>query len=1002
MTLVLLEMKKTLLLKVILGLLTLCYFDTNAQRLKYHRIEAEIQPNQLENLLNNGLEIDHFGYEDKLHFTAEVSDRDITLLKKNKISFKYIIKDLEQSYQKINAEIDRNNIKAKVDVATPSNFTLGSYAGFYTLQEMTNILDQMRALYPNLISAKTSIGNSVEGRPLYMVKISDNPDQDENEPEVCLNAVHHAREPMSMSQLIFLMWHLLENYNSDKEIKTLLNSSEIYIIPCVNPDGYVYNYTTNPNGGGMWRKNRKNNGNGTYGVDLNRNYGYKWGLDNVGSSGTTSSDTYRGTSGFSEVETATMRNFYNQHSIVTTFSFHSYGNYCIYPNEWEQTNTNPEKTLLGQMATYFTVENAFKTGNVWETLAYLSNGGAGDWLYHEQTTKGKIYGFTPEIGSSTDGFWPASSRILPLCNATIEMNKKLLRVSTYYAKATPSNTSFSTLSASVAYQFQNFSVKPATYTVSLAPVSPQITSVGSPKTYANLTMLQTQADGINFTVDSSTALGTTLKFLLTVNNGLSAQTDTVSLIYDCGLPTNLTSNSISASTATLLWTGLSAATTYYVSYKTAAATTWSTEIAVSSPSATLSGLSSFTDYNWRVRSSCGGFSAIGSFKTLCGTPTSLTASAISSFGATLTWVAVPSATSYAIQYRPIGSSTWSTATATTGSLLINGLGAYATHEFQVNATCSTSTSVFSPSANFTTYCPGATAPSSTCTPAKCFNETAGLVSVEAENFNTKIAGTGTAASRTWTTLSVSTASGGVCMTTSGTSVNTGTSLNGPRMDYPIYFNTTGTYYIWVRMAAGSQTTNDDSFHVGIDGVGRTNTMTTTGNYNNGSTSWTWVGSINSVRISVNIPTTGYHTLNVWMREDGTRIDKIIMSNSSTFTPTSTGNAQSASCTTPVVAQARATNEAAGEVEFSEELTEEINATAYPNPFTNELIINFQKSKTTGMSLRLLDMNGREVHQQTLTESEREIILNPTNLPAGNYLIDMRRGNKKKVLRVNKN
>jgi len=55
-----------------------------------------------------------------------------------------------------------------------------------------------------------------------------------------------------------------------------------------------------------------------------------------------------------------------------------------------------------------------------------------------------------------------------------------------------------------------------------------------------------------------------------------------------------------------------------------------------------------------------------------------------------------------------------------------------------------------------------------------------------------------------------------------------------------------------------------------------------------------------------------------------------------------------------------------------------------------------------MNLRLLDMNGREVHQQTLTESEREVILNPTNLPAGNYLIDMRRGNKKKVLRVNKN
>lgn len=995
-------MKKHLLLNLLVGLLMLCYFNTQAQRIKYHRIEAEIEPALLEYLLNNGLEIDHFGYENKRNFTAEVSDHDIALFKKNKISFKYIIKDLEQNYQKINAEIDRRNAKMKVDVATPSNFTLGSYGGFYTLTQMTNILDQMRALYPNLISVKSSIGNSVEGRPMYLVKISDNPDQDESEPEICLNAVHHAREPMSMSQLIFFMWHLLENYNTDKEIKTLLNSTELYIIPCVNPDGYIYNQTTNPNGGGMWRKNRKNNGNGTFGVDLNRNYGYKWGLDNVGSSGTTSSETYRGTAGFSEIETVNMRNFYNQRSIVSTFSFHSYGNYCIHPNEWEKTNTNPEKALFQQMGAYFTAENGFKYGNVWETLAYLSNGGAGDWLYHEQTTKGKIYTFTPEIGASTDGFWPASSRIIPLCNSTIEMNKKLLRVSTYYAKATPSGSSFNTLSATLPYKFQNFSVKPATYTVSLAPVSPQITSVGSPKTYSNLTMLQTQSDGIGFTIDSSTSLGSTLKFLLTVDNGLSAQTDTVSLIYDCGIASNLTSSNITSNTATLSWTGINGVNDYFVSYKTASATTWGAETPITGTTLNVSSLTGFTDYNWRVRSSCGGFSATGSFKTQCGTPTSLTTTALSSTGATLAWGAVSSATSYAIQYRPVGGTTWTSATATTGSLAITGLGAFAAHEFQVRATCSTSTGVFSPSANFTTYCPGATAPSTTCTPAKCFNETAGLISMEAENFNTKVTGTGTAASRTWTSLSVSTASGGICMTTSGTGVSTGNSLNGPRMDYPIYFNTAGTYYIWVRMSAGSRTTNDDSYHVGVDGVARTTTITNNGNYNNGSSNWTWIGSLNAVRVSVIIPTTGYHTLNLWMREDGTRIDKIIMSNSSTFTPTGTGNTQSASCNIPVVAQARATNEAVGEVKFSEELTDEINATAYPNPFTNELIIDFKKSKTTGMNLRLLDMNGRELHQETLTESEREIILSPVNLPAGNYLIDMRRGNKKKVIRVNKN
>ena len=60
------------------------------------------------------------------------------------------------------------------------------------------------------------------------------------------------------------------------KLRNIVDSTEMYFIPCVNPDGYVYNETTNPNGGGYWRKNRRNNNDGSYGVDLNRNYGYEW------------------------------------------------------------------------------------------------------------------------------------------------------------------------------------------------------------------------------------------------------------------------------------------------------------------------------------------------------------------------------------------------------------------------------------------------------------------------------------------------------------------------------------------------------------------------------------------------------------------------------------------------------------------------------------------------------------------------------------------------------
>ena len=97
-----------------------------------------------------------------------------------------------------------------------------------------------------------------------------------------------------MVSLIYFMQYILSQYGTDPEITCLINNRELYFVPCANPDGYVYNQTTNPNGGGFWRKNRRNNGDGTFGVDLNRNFDYNWGFDNNGSSPITSSEVYRG------------------------------------------------------------------------------------------------------------------------------------------------------------------------------------------------------------------------------------------------------------------------------------------------------------------------------------------------------------------------------------------------------------------------------------------------------------------------------------------------------------------------------------------------------------------------------------------------------------------------------------------------------------------------------------------------------------------------------------
>ena len=118
-----------------------------------------------------------------------------------------------------------------------------------------------------------------------------------NEPKLLYNAIHHAREPASLSNIIFYMWYLLERYSIDPEVKYLVDNTQMYFVPCINPDGYIYNENTDPDGGGLWRKNRRNHG-GHYGVDLNRNYGFNWGFNNQGSSSSSQSETYRGDSAF--------------------------------------------------------------------------------------------------------------------------------------------------------------------------------------------------------------------------------------------------------------------------------------------------------------------------------------------------------------------------------------------------------------------------------------------------------------------------------------------------------------------------------------------------------------------------------------------------------------------------------------------------------------------------------------------------------------------------------
>ena len=345
------------------------------------------------------------------------------------LNYRYeVLIDDWQAYYNKREKLTSLEKKAAVENSTKqfgvANFGFGSMGGYYTYDEVVRKLDTMKLLYPNLITIKSEIGKTIEGRTVYSVKISDNPDIDEEEPEVLYTALIHAREPESMMQMLYFMFYLLENYGTDPEATYLVDNRELYFIPVINPDGYVYNQTISPKGGGMWRKNRKNNGSGSFGIDLNRNFGpsYYWNAPNGGSSLDAADETYRGVSPFSEPETENIANFVIGRKIKNALNYHTYSNLLIYPYGALEKET-PDSLIFREFATDMTKLNHYTTGTDQSTVGYSTRGNSDDFMYDGDTSLiGKIFAMTPEVGNSTDGFWPAESRIFPLAEENLFPN----------------------------------------------------------------------------------------------------------------------------------------------------------------------------------------------------------------------------------------------------------------------------------------------------------------------------------------------------------------------------------------------------------------------------------------------------------------------------------------------------------------------------------------------------------------------------------------------------
>jgi carboxypeptidase T len=325
-------------------------------------------------------------------------DQDLAVLRAAGLPFQVAIRDMEAHYAQ---ELARFG-PFQTETLTPP-VGQGAMGGHYTLAQMEAILDGFAQSYPGLCSTKTSIGTSLQGRDIWVVKISDNVAQSENEARAYFDAVHHAREPVSMTATLDFMDWLLSSYGSDPDATFLVDERELYFVPCVNPDGYEFNRQNSPGGGGMWRKNRRANADGTAGVDLNRNYATGWSAPNGGNSTSGSSDTYRGTAPFSEPESAAIEAFMTGMGFSQSCSTHTYTDVLLYPWGW-QTGGPANASDYEALAPRFVDDSGVPFGPV-STQLYIAAGGAVD---HHHAAHGTI-SWTPELGRANEGgFWPNS------------------------------------------------------------------------------------------------------------------------------------------------------------------------------------------------------------------------------------------------------------------------------------------------------------------------------------------------------------------------------------------------------------------------------------------------------------------------------------------------------------------------------------------------------------------------------------------------------------------
>ena len=524
---------------------------------KFHKVKINYNSTfDLVKLANQGVGIDHGLHKKNHFFISDFSESEIEKIKSLEIDYEILINDVTKFYNQRNDlknNFNQNEFceEGENSYVTPENYDFkqsDEFGGFYTYNEMLNELDDMHSQFPDIVSVRSEIKDETysgsphihetyEGRFLQWIKISDNPNISENEPQILYTALHHAREPASLQQLIYFMWYMLENYNSNESIKQIIDNSELFFIPCVNPDGYIYNETTEPSGGGMWRKNRRD----SHGVDNNRNYSFidengneVW--NTSGTSNNPNNNTYAGDGPFSESENRAVRYFVESNNFKIALNNHTYGNLLLYPYGYDYNEPTEDNDIYEFISEALVNENNYD--NIISADLYPAAGDSDDFMYGMLTTENnqtreKIFAMTPEIGSS---FWPQTSTIEDICKGMLYLNLTAAKMIGNHASVNDLTENFITsdiFSANFSLQRLGI-VNNGNFNIQIEPISSNIISVSSDINISSLDIGETIYNSFQIELNTSINPGDQVLFKYVLNNGLFNEEVFVEKIY--GVP----------------------------------------------------------------------------------------------------------------------------------------------------------------------------------------------------------------------------------------------------------------------------------------------------------------------------------------------------------------------------------------------------------------------------------------------------------------------------------